>query len=84
MVERWPDIVCLPVADVMHRLLCLKVETKAACQTPADMLSARVILNKRATKNSTGQASIQMEWLIWGLRFYSSMPVCMTSLLFML
>ena len=35
VVQRWPGIADLAVADVMHRLLCLKVETKAACQAPA-------------------------------------------------
>ena len=35
VVQRWPGIADLAVADVMHRLLCLKVETKPACQAPA-------------------------------------------------
>ena len=35
VVQQWPSFASLPPPFVMHRLLCLKVKTKAACQTPA-------------------------------------------------
>ncbi len=50
VVQRWPGIADLAVADVMHRLLCLKVETTAACQTPAQHVERPINPQQESSK----------------------------------
>ena len=61
VVQRWPSFASLPPLSVMHRLLCLKVETKAACQTRAACVERPFSLQEEKFKKAL-EGRLQFSW----------------------